>query len=188
MPYWMPGDPVSGSYWSELNVDGQGDQVQPSDRKGIAGFGTFDLEPGEWATFTFAYVWARGTNHLDSITELRDAARFLHQTKAVLLAPRKAPPGFEHVLSPDEQHPFWVDEPYPNPADDRVTLSMSLKWTAPVAIRVIDTLGREWRNEEFSGTPGLVDRELSTTNLPPGTYLIRVSQRGEHVDHMLVVL
>ncbi len=70
-PIWMPGDPVSGSFWSELNPDGSGRSWKPSDRQGIASFGPFNLDPGESATFTFAYVWARGTDNLDSITQLR---------------------------------------------------------------------------------------------------------------------
>lgn len=190
MAYWMPGDPVTSAFWSEMNPNGLGRPAAPGDRKSILSYGTFDLAPGEWARFTFAVAWARGADNLDSITHLRALVASLHRNRNALLAPRAPkPPQFVDGNPADTpKHPFWVEEPYPNPATDRIALEMSLKWDAPVVIRIVDALGREWRSEEFSGTPGRVDKQLSTSDLPPGTYLILVSQHGEHADWPLIVL
>ncbi len=190
MPFWMPGDPVTGSFWSEVNDDENGTALAEADRRGLISFFGFNLAPGEWTQFTFAFVWARGSDNLNSITELRRATRFIHQNKAAVLVPRTSTsPRIEDQLpTQDPQFPFWVDEPYPNPAQDHVTISMSLKWEAPVTITLIDTLGREWKREQYAGSPGPVTKRLDTRDLPPGTYLIRVSQRSEHVDWPLIVL
>jgi hypothetical protein len=122
MPFWMPGDPVTNSFWSETNINGIRGEVHASDRKSVVSYGLFDLAPGEWARFTFALIWARGDSHFDSITELRQVASDLHASREEILAPRQLkPPRFEDGnLSEQPQYPFWVDEPYPNPASDQL--------------------------------------------------------------------
>lgn len=190
--FWMPGDPVSGSFWSPTNYTGDPfpAKIFGSDSKALASHGPFDLAPGETISLTTAYVWRRGTDFLDSVSLVREAANHLHQNKKALTSLRDFPTNEFIDGNPPEtpQHPFWVDEPYPNPADDRVTLSMSLKWNAPVTITVSDVLGRTRINEMFDGSTGPVSRSLDTASLPSGTYLIRVSQRGEHLDWPLIVL
>jgi hypothetical protein len=171
-----------------LNAYDNGVALVPSDRTGVLSFGTFDLAPGEWVSFTFAYLWARGNDHIDSIRELRNAAGLVHANRAAILTPQSAGNNFEDGNPPaTPQFPFWVDNPYPNPADDRITLNMSLKWDAPVTITVTDVLGRTRIQETFQGTKGATTRTLNATLLTSGTYLIRVSQRGEHVDQTLIV-
>jgi len=188
IPFAYPGDPVTASFWSEVNA-GWGRPIAPADRRAYVSFSSFDLAPGEWAQFTFAIIWARGESNLDSVAQLREAARFTHGAKPSILSPRTNATQFIDGNPPETpQHPFWVDEPYPNPADDQITLRMSLKWDAPVSIRLIDTLGREWLDEQFGATAGPVTKSLPIGNVAPGTYLIRVSQRGEHVDHTVIVL
>ena len=189
MPFWMPGDPVENTFWSETNINGLGGKVYAADRKSVISYGTFDLAPEEWARFTFAIIWARGDSHLDSITELRGVAADLHASRAHLLAPRRLkPPLFKDSNPPEEPHyPFWVAEPWPNPAHDNVTLDMSLKWDAPVTITLHDLLGRERQRTRFAGVSGPSSRTLDTSLVPSGAYLIRVSQRGEQVTRLIVV-
>ena len=190
MPFWMPGDPVTGSYWSEMNVNGKGTRGHGSDRKSLLSYGDFDLAPGEWARFTFVIAWARGIDHLHSVTRLRTLAAELHANREVLLAPRslKAPIFMDGNPPETPQHPFWVDEPYPNPADNRVTLRMSLRWDAPMMISVHDMLSRERLRESSPASPGPLMRTLDVSGWPPGLYVIRVSQRGDHIDWPLIVL
>lgn len=63
------GDPVTGQGWLP-NSSG----ISPDDRQMLASAGPFTLAPGEAQTFTFAYVYARGTSHLGSVTALREAS------------------------------------------------------------------------------------------------------------------
>lgn len=188
--WWMPGEPTTDSFWSERNTDGSGSMMGPSDRKLTLSFRGFDLHPGEWARFTFAIVWAQGADHLDSVAQLKALTASLHASTASLLAPRTPiPPRFIDGNPPEPaQFPFWVDEPYPNPASDHVNLRMSLKWNALVTMEVVDALGRTQSRESFEGIPGPVTRRIQTVGLAPGTYMVRVSQRGEHVDWPLIVL
>jgi hypothetical protein len=189
--FWMPGDPVARTFWSEVNLVTQSDELEPGDRRGLISFQGFDLAPGEWVRFTFAYVWARGNDHLDSITELRNATRFLHDNKSVILAPRTSDsPSFEDG-NPIErpQAPFWVDEPYPNPADDRLTLRASFDKSGPVSIRVIDSLGRTRLEQTHQAqSAGEQSLQLSTSSLTPGAYTVTVESWSHRASHSFVVL
>ncbi len=71
--FMYPGDPVTGSFWSEVNIDGAGARNWPSDRHSVMSTGPFRLEPHETQEVVVAIVWTRGDDYLDSITKLRDA-------------------------------------------------------------------------------------------------------------------
>ncbi len=73
--FMFPGDPVTGSFWSEVNVDGAGSRNHPSDRRSLMSTGPFRLEPHETQEIVVAIVWARGDDYLDSVDELRSADR-----------------------------------------------------------------------------------------------------------------
>lgn len=70
------GDPVTNSFWTEGNADGAGTSIPPSDRRFVMATGPFAMEPGETQEIGIAIVWARGANHLDSITQLRQSPVF----------------------------------------------------------------------------------------------------------------
>ena len=72
--FMFPGDPVEGAFWSERNADNAGHAFPPGDRRYVMSAGPFDMEPGDEQVITLAIVWARGADHLDSITQLRAAA------------------------------------------------------------------------------------------------------------------
>jgi hypothetical protein len=191
MPFTFPGDPVTGQFWSEVNPNRTDDSVQPADRRGFISHGTFDLAPGEWARFTFAFVWARGTNHLDSVTELREAAQYIHSIKNVILAPRDRGSGDFIDGNPPAtpQFPFWVDEPYPNPADNYLTLRASFNKSGPISIRVIDSLGRTRLEQTHQAqSAGEQSLELDTSSLTPGAYTVSVESWSHRASHSFVVL
>jgi hypothetical protein len=187
----MPGDPVTESYWSERNIDGQGTDWSLGDRRGIMASPTFDLDPGAWARFTFAFVWASGSDHLDSVTQLRRVTSDIHAASETLLAPRELkPPIFEDGNPPEEpQFPFWVDEPYPNPADDRLTFRASFDKSGPVSIRVIDSLGRTRLEQTHQAqSAGEQTLELGTSSLTPGAYTVTIESWSHRASHSFVVL
>ena len=191
MPYWMPGDPVTGAFWSERNYDGSGTEWSLGDRRGIFSTPTFDLAPEEWAQVTFALVWARGSDHLDSITHLRRVTSDIHAAAETLLAPRTLkPPLFEDGNPPETpQFPFWVDEPYPNPADDNLTLRASFDKSGPVSVRISDLLGRTRLETSYQATTaGEHFITLDTSALPPGSYNVTVESWSHRATHSFVVL
>lgn len=75
-PYVFSGDPVTGEGWSELNpaADGSIPPISPADRRSGFSSGPFTMQPGDEQSLTFAIVWARGSDHLDSVTELKSAS------------------------------------------------------------------------------------------------------------------
>ncbi|MEZ4698121.1 MAG: hypothetical protein R2832_17015 [Rhodothermales bacterium] len=68
------GDPVGGSGWSEVNVDGKGATNEPGDRRLVISTGPFDMNPGDTKEVVVAVIWARGANNLDSVTEIKKAS------------------------------------------------------------------------------------------------------------------
>ncbi len=67
-----PGTP--GAFWSELDSDGFGNPSPLGDRRMVVGIGPFDLQPGESAEILVGVLWARGTDNVDSVSELLNAA------------------------------------------------------------------------------------------------------------------
>ncbi|MFK7845395.1 MAG: T9SS type A sorting domain-containing protein [Rhodothermales bacterium] len=73
----FPGDPVTGTGWTEINPDpfnGTLPPKNPADRRTVAGSGPFTLTPQIEQEIVFAVLWARGEDNLDSITKLREAS------------------------------------------------------------------------------------------------------------------
>jgi len=63
-----------GEYWSESNTDGLGTATFPADRRFSTGIGPMDINPGEYKEVFFAVIWARGTDNIDSVSELKALA------------------------------------------------------------------------------------------------------------------
>src|SRR5690606_22838985 len=68
------GDPVTGAFWSERNIDGNGTPNPGGDRRSISSSPAFRLDTGKAKDFWLAMVFGQGEDHLDSITELRAAS------------------------------------------------------------------------------------------------------------------
>jgi hypothetical protein len=191
--FWMPGDPVTGTFWSPTNYSGVPfpAKIFGFDAKSMASFGPFDLAPGESITLTTAYVWRRGADFLDSVSLVREAAGDLHQRKDVLTALRDFPTTEFIDGNPPEspQFPFWVDEPYPNPADDRLTFRASFDKSGPVRIRIIDSLGRTRLEQTHQAqSAGEQSLELDTSSLSPGAYTVTVESWSHRASNSFVVL
>ena len=73
-PFMFPDDPTTAAFWSELNADGAGTARPPGDRRMVIASGPFTMQPGDEQEVVFAIVWARGDDHLASVTALKEAA------------------------------------------------------------------------------------------------------------------
>lgn len=90
-----PGDPVTGSYWSEVNNDGNGAANQAGDRRLVMSTGPFTLQPGESQDIVFGVVFAQGSDNLSSISALRAAdilAQAAYDADFDIPTPPPAPP------------------------------------------------------------------------------------------------
>ncbi len=72
--FMFPGDPATFSFWSEVNADGDSTARPPGDKRLIVSSGPFTMQPGDEQEVVFALVWARGADHLASVTAMKQAA------------------------------------------------------------------------------------------------------------------
>lgn len=138
--YIFPGDPVTGSYWSEENTDGRGSRNTPADRRGLMSTGPFDFAPGQAQEIVLAIVWSQTPNRLASVAQLRRDdilvqgrfdLGFLPATfpdppqltatpddETVILEWANLPTSNNYLSRFDTRSPFLVD---PQPFDDNTT-------------------------------------------------------------------
>lgn len=188
--YIYTGDPVTRSFWTQMNYDEQGSQFGQNDKRAIVGFGPFILEPGDSATFTYAFVWARGTDHLDSVVRLKNLTAFIHDRKDALIGPR-TPSGTRFIDGNPPtrpQYPFWLATPYPNPTSGLVTFEYSLSLDGHVALELYDVMQRRVaRIDEGRKIAGRQKVRFNTSDLVPGVYQLRLTQ-GRRLDSVLFVV
>ncbi len=172
--YFFPGDPVTGAFWSEVNIDGLGNTLGGGDRSLFIASGPFELEPGEETDITFAVVWARGRDYLDSITELRRAAdqiRIAFESD-FLNNPRSYP---VHESSAEPNPVAALAHNYPEPFADLTTIKYRVPHLAQVQLVVFDVLGREV--ETLVSEPqdaGEYSVTFDGRDLPSGVYFYEI--------------
>jgi hypothetical protein len=176
--FYYSGDPVTRSFWTEMNTNNRGTPSQPADRRFVTSTGPFSIAPFDTVDIAFAIVWSRGLDHLDSVTRLkqdivrsRSAADFiLHQ------------PGL-HYNPPPASNPSFVlgfDQNHPNPFSTSTMLRYSLPKAMQVRLTVYDVLGREIEVPvEGSQNEGIYSVEFDGSRLPAGLYFARIE-----LDHL----
>ncbi|GMQ82757.1 MAG: hypothetical protein BMS9Abin05_2218 [Rhodothermia bacterium] len=182
------GDPVTGAFWSELNIDGRGTSSDPGDRRLVISSGPFSIEPGEEADFTFAIVWARGSDNLDSVTELRKAADLVRSAfeKGGWDSSRLYPPV---VTQPGPSPAAALGYNFPEPFSDRTTIRYRVPNYANVRLAIFDALGREVQtlvNEPKE--KGEYAIRFDGANLPSGVYFYKIDMgRATAMRSMLLI-
>ncbi|PAP78114.1 hypothetical protein [Rubrivirga marina] len=129
------GDPVTYSFWTQENVDGEGTRVEPGDRSGTISTGPLVLAPGEPVRFDIAILFAgagpAGTR-LASVQRLRDisdavqaaydagGARAISEAQINYTPPPAVPSAAPTLLAPADGAEFNDDTP----------ASVTFEWTA----------------------------------------------------------
>jgi hypothetical protein len=182
------GDPVTGSFWSEVNTDGSGSGNRPGDRRLMMGFGPFCLPPGGEEDLAVAAIWARGTDNLDSITELRAVAQYMRDSVDVILSPAD----YEIEPEPPEvprEIDLGISHPFPNPARETASVKYGVPENGHVQLAVFDALGRERIVLVDSSKPaGEYTVAIPTAHLETGTYIVRLIAGAGVVTTTLVVV
>lgn len=172
--FFLPGDPVTGQFWSEMNIDGNGSNNGTGERWGMVPAGPFRLAPDSSATVTFALVFAQGADRFDSVRRLRRKAR------GILQAVDQGAFDPVRLAVPDVPVPLSVRRPYPNPFADAAAVEVRESGApggAAVAVTVYDALGRPVAGPEaVAATPS--GRLEVGRGLAPGVYVVRVSGPG----------
>jgi hypothetical protein len=178
-----PGDPVTGAFWSEQNVDGQGTANNGSERFFVAAGGPFNLPAGESVDLLIAVLYARGTDNIDSVRKLRR----VHDITA-----RLSVDGF--VLS-GEQMPIESTFPlewshvFPSPGTLGQKLEYSLSAESHISIEVYNTLGQRIATPTKSIMPaGLHSLSLDSETWAAGVYFvtIRLGGRGAQTQKFVI--
>jgi hypothetical protein len=73
---------------------------------------------------------------------------------------------------------------YPQPADDRIVISISDMSIGNFSIRLSDLAGRSYPVKAYSRGDGL---EISTQDLMPGTYILTLAGSSFHAARKIIV-
>jgi hypothetical protein len=167
--YMFPGDPTTSSFWSMMNMDGQGEIAVAQTNDVIGSYGPVTLLPGQTLSLTAALLWAQGDNIFDAVDQVRADAKFLHGIRDFIVAPSNEPSS-EEPLSPGLQIGI-----FPNPVTDQLTLQIQTPESIGIKIEIFDSLGRETPIEVTQNLAGGNNElRINVSELESGVYHLRV--------------
>jgi len=173
---FYPGDPVTGEFWSQMNMDNQG-TLGYMTYETVISTGPFSMQPGDEHEIAFAIVWARGDDHLDSVRKLKHNVARLHRYADFFLTPTA---DLLDTSLPKQPDPFGFAQNYPNPFSISTTIRYSLPQPMRVRLRVYNVLGRVVAtlvDEQQDG--GIYEAPFEAKNLPGGVYFYQIE-----MDHL----
>jgi hypothetical protein len=174
----LAGDPVAGIGWYE--GDGWPQGFDPYDRRLMVNTGGFTLAPGDTQEVVFAVIMAQGTNRFESITKLRQSAKFIREFYYNTRFAGEEPPTI-----PEE---FKLSQNYPNPFNPSTTIEYEIPRIALVELKVFDILGSEVETlvkEEKS--PGTYKVIFEPKSLASGVY-IYIMRYGDNLQSKKMLL
>ena len=107
-------------------------------------------------------------------TDLAGALRYPNGNQLIVL---------DRPVSTDDRIAREIVGLYPNPTSADITLETS-GTLRNMTVSVIDLMGRVVSNQRYDAVPNRVD--ISTSNLPAGTYLVRLADARGQVTRMIV--
>ena len=148
--------------------------------------GPYTHAPNDTLEFIYAIIWSRGTDHLDSVRQLKEdvfrmrfaAPSLLNLTEVVETSTQQSPaPAVIHL------------DQFPNPFTNRTTLQFTLPTPSHAQLSIYDVLGREI--ERLMDQPGVAGTHAVTfdgSNLPPGVYYARLETASVQLTKKLVIV
>ncbi|MEM8486868.1 MAG: T9SS type A sorting domain-containing protein [Bacteroidota bacterium] len=166
------GDPVTKAFWSEFDSDGEGTPLYPGDRRNALSTGPFTIGRGDTVVVRFAIVWARGSDNLDSVSQLRKDVSSIHDFADSFYAPVMVESETVHT---QQDFVLGLDQNFPNPFTQTTTLRYSLPQTMQVRLAVYDILGRQVALlVDAQQEAGIHTADFDAGDLPAGVYLARI--------------
>ena len=185
--YAFSGDPVVPEFWSERRTTTSGGANTPDDRRMVGASPRFTLAPGERGQYDVSFVWARGADHLDSITELRAAS---DAVQAAYEAGELFPPATDRIVTTElGPGPAGLElaPPRPNPSAGGAEVAFALAAPADATLRVVDVLGRTVATLH-DGPLAAGPHAAAVGGLPPGTYVVVLEAGGTRVTRAMTVV
>ena len=169
--FLYPGDPVTQSFWSLMNIDRNGTKGPRGDRRMVASTGPFTIEPDSTQTILVAMPFGQGTDYLNSITVMRGLAGGLQQAHANGFFASRPVTG--QPIDPSSRA-LRLSRVAPNPSQEGAIARLYLPTDAPVHAAVYDMLGRQLEVIVNRVLPKGATELAIPEGLPAGTYRLRV--------------
>ena len=179
--FCVPGDPQLKTGWYE----GKGWIGGPSkgDRRTVMASGPFNLNPGESQEVVFAILVARGTDNINSVTKLKEIARYLHEYWGNDIPTDIEESSFEIPVS------YSLSQNYPNPFNPTTTIEYSIPEMNNVQITIYNVLGQEIAtlvNEVQP--PGSYKVVWDASNVASGIYLYRITYEHNSLSKKMLLI
>lgn len=135
--YVVPGDPVTGTGWYE--GPGWPGGKNPGDRRMLISTGPFDFAPGDTQEVVIAIIFARGTDNINSVAELKRKALVVQDFyKNRIITDVKN--SLTTVLN------YSLSQNYPNPFNPSTIIHYTLPAESYVEMNIYDILGKKVGN------------------------------------------
>ncbi len=142
----LSGDPVTDPFGQQGDVDGQGSNSYPLDRRMMLNTGPIALAAGETQEIVMAVVGGLGADRLASVKQLQDFALPLHQFYESLsdfVPPQGPVPGGK---APEDTLPtasfFILGQNFPNPFNENTTIRFQVLQDMDLDLSVWNVLGQ----------------------------------------------
>jgi hypothetical protein len=168
--FGFPGNPVNGSFWSEVcqaaPAPGCGPNNTAGDRRLVLATGPFVLEPNVPQDIVYGIVFGQGSNNLTSIDAMRSADRLAQTAYDIDFELASAPPP-PPLCNPNSSNPALL--PGSGSCFEAVELNgaVTLRWGYP-----FDEEGETYpdSDDNYLGTYEVMDRLLVGTGASDSTY------------------
>lgn len=179
--YVYSGDPEANTGWTEYQgrVENCGGSLtgtlvaptQPGDRRTVMNYKSTDLtmNPGDTQVVVIAQLIARGSNHKNSVTMLKQAADL-----AQILCSNGFVIGV-NTISSEVPVKYGLHQNYPNPFNPVTKIKFDLPKQGNVTVRIYDAIGREITtlvNEQLKA--GVYSVDWDASNYPSGVYFYKL--------------
>ncbi len=193
--FCYPGDPETNSGWTEYagRIENCGGSLEgphriptPSgDRRLVLSYKPVNqtMNPGDTQVVMAAQLIARGINHKNSVTllkQLTDVAKNLCQNGFVIgITP----------ISTEIPQEFSLQQNYPNPFNPNTIIRFNIKDSRLTTLKIFDITGREVSellNEELR--PGTYEVNWNAANFPSGMYFCRLDSKDYSYTIKMVLI
>jgi hypothetical protein len=173
----LTGDPVTATGWYQIYYYPMG-----GDQRYHLPSGPFNLAIGDTQEVVIAFLIKKGTDNLNSITELRNyAAQIQHWYDNDFVTDVNE----NNILLPIE---FSLSQNYPNPFNPGTTINYQLPLTSKVTLKIYDILGSEVAklvNQEQSA--GTYNIDFNASHLSSGVYFYQL-KTGNYLQTKKMIL
>ncbi len=185
----FPGDPAANECWSDVN-NCLGSANLPGNHRIIPTSPPFSLQPGEARAFDVAFLFAQGTDHLDSVAELRaasDLVQTAYEAGALFDDPRVV--SAEDDARGGQPAGLALGAIHPNPFTSGTTVPFNVGAGSRVRLAVYDMLGREVAVLAEGDLPAGGHRaQFDGSRLASGVYLVVLEAGGQRQANRVLLL